>query len=71
MRSKETGFFVKYGDGNYSSCYDTLNEARSDARAKSPGLKLEIYHGLLIRDIEKPAIFDDSGLSLVPKPKRK
>lgn len=71
MKEKEIGFFVKYNDSNYSVCFETLNRARSDARSKYPNVKLEIYHGTLIRDPEKPDIFDDSGLALIRKPAEK
>lgn len=63
MSKKERGFFVKYDDGKYSKPYNSLNEARADARLIGPSLK--IFHGLLI--IEDDGKVDASELFLVPK----
>jgi hypothetical protein len=59
----ETGFFVKVREDFYTGPFDTLNDARSDARKVGPDLK--IYHGVLKQISE--GVFDDSQLFLIPK----
>lgn len=62
---EEIGFFVKYRDCFYSQAYESLEEARKDARIHSPEDKLKIFHGKLRRN--GSTIVDDSELYLVPR----
>jgi len=62
---EETGFFVKYGDCFYSPAFETLKEAREDARLKGHEKKYQIFHGNLKRINDH--IINDSQLSLIPR----
>lgn len=62
----EQGFFVKYKDGTYSKPYDSLNDARADARAIGPDL--EILHGVL--KYNDDGTLNSSDIHLVPKARR-
>lgn len=63
MSHDQQGFFVKIGDCSYRGPFESLNEARDEARAIAPDLV--IYHGVLKRISED--IIDDSELFIVPK----
>ena len=63
MSNNQQGFFVKVGDCSYRGPFDSLNEARDEARAIAPDLI--IYHGILKRISED--IIDDSELYIIPK----
>ena len=60
------GFYVKLGDRQYRGPFDSLGEARDEARTIGPDLL--IFHGLLEEVPE--GIADDSQLFLVPKLKK-
>lgn len=66
MSLDKQGFFVRVSDSDYRGPFDSLNEARDEARAIAPDLI--IYHGILKRISED--IIDDSELFIVPKPER-
>jgi putative intracellular protease/amidase len=62
---EERGFFVKFGDASYTKPFETLKEARKEARVLAPTQKLKIYHGTLKRIND--TIIDDSKLELIPR----
>jgi len=63
---EQQGFFVKIRDDFFQGPFETLKEARSEARSMGPNM--EIYHGVL-RHINDQLI-DTSELFLVPKVKK-
>ena len=63
---EKQGFYVKVRDSFYSGPFETLKQARNEARAFGPDL--EIYHGVLKWISE--FVIEDSRLFLVPKVKK-
>jgi hypothetical protein len=66
MMDKAQGFFVKTGNASYSGPFASLKEARAEARAIGPDLK--IYHGIL--KYLSDSLIDDKELYLIPKVKK-
>jgi hypothetical protein len=63
---EQQGFFVKLRDDCFRGPFDSLNEARSEAR--SLGSNMEIYHGILKHINDQ--LIDTRKLFLVPKVKK-